>query len=826
VTHPGPAFEFALRQHPSLRLVPALVLLWALISQSVFAQQTMADADWSQRELGSGVIWRHYLFDNLFGSKQSVSYIEADLNNANVAVNFPYLASSRQKTSAMVPAQFPTAKGAINGTYFDTTPGEGGHLTYLRVNNTVIPAGGPLFSPWGYEGAIATTAVTESIQQMPGGGWSNNVTHPNILACGPLVLINGTVPGAYLTSIGAHCTNRHPRSAVGITFTNKLIMLAVDGRTEMSAGVTCEELGEIMDQLGCDEGLNLDGGGSTTLWGAGEPYDGVLNYPSDNGAYDHLGERACSNAVAVTSTAPTPVTWDARLTGKTFSAFMENGTSQTVTLTYQNIGTGTWLAADTKVVLARPNPRTSAFYATSWPSSTQPAVMSPATVGPGQTATFSFVLQAPVLVSNAVYHEHFMLTRTGVGRIGPADSEAWMKISVQLPVMAGQTFIVESRSGGQNSAWYTDSGMADVGTDCTATSCTSGIGMRYGSTFRSVAGFKKATVAPEFPQGAFYNVYVAWGNGSSRRNPITYHVVRPGTTTTVQLDQTATADEWIQIGTAPFYFDGGYSGSVLMTNENIDVSGNMFAGAVKFEYVPAAPPDKIYQVGYLGSAAVKPVIDGIVGESEWNAASPAATGFVRHDNPLISSTEPASFQMLSDETYFYMLFRSTNAYLPGFAAPPDPYGFFDLGGDKFEFFLTPLGVNSPRFYRLLFCPNPTNGICYVWSQASVVKTTSAVAGTDWNQRGGAAYSYSGNQLAIEYRIPWAEFDYTDIDVSSSPANGNVWGIQPCMSNQVTAGNWEYVNWEPDGTGSFVYGEPFGALQFNKPPARVQDWQIY
>lgn len=59
------------------------------------------------------------------------------------------------------------------------------------------------------------------------------------------------------------------------------------------------ELGQWLVWLGAEEGLNLDGGGSTCLWVAGEPFAGVVNHPSDNGKADHEGVRACDSVVAV-----------------------------------------------------------------------------------------------------------------------------------------------------------------------------------------------------------------------------------------------------------------------------------------------------------------------------------------------------------------------------------------------------------------------------------------------------------------------------------------------------------------------------------------------
>lgn len=810
----------------TINLIILTLLVLTAANVPLAAQQSLSDADWFERELGAGIVWRYYLFDNLYGSRQSISYIDVDLNNPDVFVEFPYLATTRQLTSAMIPSQFPESIAGINGTYFNTSTG--GHLTYLRIDGTEIPPGGALFSPWGYEGAIAIDSSNiESIVKIPTGGWSNDKTHPDILACGPLVIINGVIPSAYLTSIGAHCTSRHPRSAVGITSNNHLILLTADGRTEMADGMTCEELAIVMEQLGCSNALNLDGGGSTTLWGKGELYNGVLNFPSDNGIYDHKGERACSNAIAIRSTSPKSKEWDARLITKTYEPIMETNSQQSVTLVYDNIGTATWTVADTKLVLARPTTRKSPFCDnTSWQSDSQPVLMFPETVLPGEKATFTFILKSPDVPSTSVFDEHFVLTQSGIGRIGPADSEAWMRIIVQPELIGGQTFIVESRVGGKNYGWYSDSGMANTAANCLAPDCTGNIGTRYGSTYRSVAGLKNSTAAPKFPEHGYYKVYVAWGNGSSRKNPITYHVNHAKGKDTFSIDQTLTSDVWVQLGTAPYYFAKGSSGSVVMTNENIDVSGSMYMGAVKFEYQVSEPPDKTYIVNYIMDSEVKPVIDGKIDMDEWAAASPAGSGFVLHNNPNVSAAEDGNFKMLFDDSYLYILFQMNNSYLSGFASPPTSYGYYDLKADRINFFLSPYGTSTEPFYRILFCPNLSDNICYIWSQAGLIKTTDAAVGTDWQAGGDISYSYNSGVLTIEYRIAWSKFNYNGINVANCPKDGDVWGVQPAISNEISAGVWESVNWEPDNTAGYVMGIPFGALTFSKKIENINGLKLY
>lgn len=75
-----------------------------------------------------------------------------------------------------------------------------------------------------------------------------------------------------------HENQRHPRSAIGITKDNMLILIAVDGRRKDKPGMTLKELADYMLKLNIKNGINLDGGGSTRL----ESKTKVLNSPTEN----------------------------------------------------------------------------------------------------------------------------------------------------------------------------------------------------------------------------------------------------------------------------------------------------------------------------------------------------------------------------------------------------------------------------------------------------------------------------------------------------------------------------------------------------------------
>ena len=62
-------------------------------------------------------------------------------------------------------------------------------------------------------------------------------------------------------------TGSHPRTAIGATADNKLVLFVCEGRnkTEGVAGFTTLEVANILKELGCTEALNLDGGGSSCM---------------------------------------------------------------------------------------------------------------------------------------------------------------------------------------------------------------------------------------------------------------------------------------------------------------------------------------------------------------------------------------------------------------------------------------------------------------------------------------------------------------------------------------------------------------------------------
>lgn len=90
---------------------------------------------------------------------------------------------------------------------------------------------------------------------------------------------------------------RHPRAAFGTDDEGYAYLVVIDGRFKGQAdGASIYETAFICRLLGMTNAINLDGGGSTTLW---TEETGVLNHPCDNKTFDHNGERSVPNLIVV-----------------------------------------------------------------------------------------------------------------------------------------------------------------------------------------------------------------------------------------------------------------------------------------------------------------------------------------------------------------------------------------------------------------------------------------------------------------------------------------------------------------------------------------------
>ena len=116
---------------------------------------------------------------------------------------------------------------------------------------------------------------------------------------GDTILVKDGKAGDF-TNGGAYAENINPRTVVGIKPDGTVVTLVNDGRNApISYGRTYQEMADLMEGLGCEIALNLDGGGSTTYCSKPEGSDKLActNNPSDG------VERTVSTSLLIVSTA-------------------------------------------------------------------------------------------------------------------------------------------------------------------------------------------------------------------------------------------------------------------------------------------------------------------------------------------------------------------------------------------------------------------------------------------------------------------------------------------------------------------------------------------
>ncbi len=265
---------------------------YVLYGQTITDSLTITSAGWKQQTLKDGVVWRSAHFDDLFQSKQAIQVLEADLDNPGVRVAFAGVSSGLQLTSVF--AREAGATAAVNASFFNMK--EGGSVTFLRIDNQVIN------ETVGQGGSRTNGALTlkndreAAILPIPEAGTAEQLNLPGVMVSGPLLLDRGTtVP----LDSNAFNRNRHPRTAVALTPGNKLLLITVDGRNALAQGMSLPELAYFLRIYGARYALNLDGGGSTTMYIRGQPDNGVVNFPSDNKQFDHKGEREVASVILV-----------------------------------------------------------------------------------------------------------------------------------------------------------------------------------------------------------------------------------------------------------------------------------------------------------------------------------------------------------------------------------------------------------------------------------------------------------------------------------------------------------------------------------------------
>jgi exopolysaccharide biosynthesis protein len=256
---------------------------------------------WTRDTLATGVVW-YASTDSVFGRPQAINVLETTRPAALNIVAASQLTRDRatvQEFAEAVDALFAVNGGFAHGGVASMNSGmvkiDGHVLPHLEVEPQELR-----FVGSGAVGFDSDGGVQYRIRE--GNRWTDDWPEVrSALAAGHMLLIDGQIESRISAEDYAlgreegHAGLAHPRTAICSSREGKTFLATIDGRHPGNAeGMTLNELAQFLQSLGCVDGLNLDGGGSTTMWIRSR---GVVNHPSDNGLFDHEGSRLVRTAI-------------------------------------------------------------------------------------------------------------------------------------------------------------------------------------------------------------------------------------------------------------------------------------------------------------------------------------------------------------------------------------------------------------------------------------------------------------------------------------------------------------------------------------------------
>jgi hypothetical protein len=239
------------------------------------------DGAWTEVAVTPGLTWRHFQV----GGDAPRRVDALLLDPARVA-----LAPTRHDGCEPVDtvAARVGARAGINAAFYDEACEP---RTFLRVDGQTL-ATPDLGSE--QRAALWDEGMTPTYRWLAAGEDDTSATHG--IGSYPS-LRTGGADAVDPTGDSSFYTARHPRTAFGTLEDGRVAWVVVDGRSTTASGVTLDELAALLGEIGLVDAVNLDGGGSSTLYLEGCSATGILNFPSDGGGDAHDGARAVADGV-------------------------------------------------------------------------------------------------------------------------------------------------------------------------------------------------------------------------------------------------------------------------------------------------------------------------------------------------------------------------------------------------------------------------------------------------------------------------------------------------------------------------------------------------
>ena len=185
---------------------------------------------------------------------------------------------------------------AINGGYHGyDTPNYPGSITKLKIDGKMITSfnNATLLKENGLSLEDVDSILAINNKKVSIKSKINDTNTTTFLYSGPMLLKQGRY-----TNVSSHWDSVHNPRTVVCTTKNSTMFIVIGGRLSTFAGMTLMETQAFLLHVGCINAINLDGGGSTTMYIQGL---GVVNTPrSADGKGGYITtERHVSNIIYI-----------------------------------------------------------------------------------------------------------------------------------------------------------------------------------------------------------------------------------------------------------------------------------------------------------------------------------------------------------------------------------------------------------------------------------------------------------------------------------------------------------------------------------------------
>jgi exopolysaccharide biosynthesis protein len=289
-------FRIKIEMKKKVILISLLLLNLTVVAQNVNKDSLLVvNSKWNVKKHKGNIKTKtiHFKDCDLFDSNQAISIIEVS-PKCKYKFDLAYQTKNLVTLDSFVNIQ--KAIAGINGTFFDVK--NGGSMDFLRSNYQIVninfnyPSGKRAEHQ---KGAVLINNDKLSLSMWDGKpNWEFDLIAEDVMLSGPVLRINHQDIGLANNSFNA---DRAPRSLIGIKSDGTVLLICIDGRTISSEGMTIKENQNLARWLGCKDAINLDGGGSSTLYLKNATENGIINHPSDNKIFDHYGQRKIANAI-------------------------------------------------------------------------------------------------------------------------------------------------------------------------------------------------------------------------------------------------------------------------------------------------------------------------------------------------------------------------------------------------------------------------------------------------------------------------------------------------------------------------------------------------